>query len=79
MILVKYSPSVDKILKFVVKYSMDNNLIILTGDKTKDLYITDLKPMLASLSVASRYFYIVFNCPNIDTYYRHMSIAYFIY
>ena len=78
MTLVKRSRLVDKILNFVLKYSTDNNLIILTGDKSKDLYITDLKPNMASLSVASRhlpslkemvyYFYLVFNCPNIETY-----------
>jgi hypothetical protein len=86
MTLVKHSPLVDKILHFVLKYSHDNNLIILTGHKSNDLYITNLYPKVASLSIASRhfpsikelvnYFYIVFNCPNVDTY-RHLSIKRF--
>jgi len=56
MTLVKTSPLVDKILNFVLQYSNDNNLIILTGKKSNDLYITNLHPKIASLSVASRHF-----------------------
>ena len=78
MTFVKHSPLVDKILHFVLKYLHDNNLIVLTGQKSNDLCITNLHPKVASLSNASRhfpsikelvyYFYIVFNCPNVDTY-----------
>ena len=84
MTLVKTSPLVDKILNFILQYSNDNNLIILTGNKSNDLYITNLNPPIASLSVDSRhfpsikelvyYFYIVFNCPNVDTYCHLLSI-----
>jgi len=84
MTLVKNSPLVDKILNFVLKYSNDNNLIILSGKKSNDLYITNLHPKVASLSISSRhfpsvkemvyYFYIVFNCPNVDTYCHLLSI-----
>jgi len=84
MTLVKSSPLVDKILNFILQYSNDNNLIILTGNKSNDLYITNLNPPIASLSVDSRhfpsikelvyYFYIVFNCPSVDTYCHLLSI-----
>ena len=83
MTLVKHSPLLDKILHFVLKYSHENNLIILTGYKSSDLYVTNLHPK-ASLSITSRhfpyikelvyYFYIVFNCPNVDTYCHLLSV-----
>ena len=56
MTLVTHSPLVDKILHFVPKYSHDNNLIILTGHKSNDWYITNFNPKVASLSIASRHF-----------------------
>ena len=69
---------VDIILNFGQQYLHDINLNILTGKKSNDLYITNLHPKIASLSIASRhfpsikelvyFFYIVFNCPNVDTY-----------
>ena len=50
------NPLVDKILNYVLQYSRDNNLIILTGNKSNDLYITDLNQKVASLhSVASHF------------------------
>ena len=84
MTLVKHSRLVDKILNFVLQYSRDNNSIILTSNKSNDLYITNLNYKVASLSVALRYFpsiqelvhyfYIVLNCANVDSYCQLLSI-----
>ena len=75
---------VDKILNFVPKYSKDNNFNILTGDKTKDLYSTDLKQKLVSLSVASFSFskwngILLLYRFRLSEYRHVLSIAYFIY
>jgi len=84
MTLVKQSPFVDKVLNFVLKYLDDNNLIVLTGQKSNDLYITNVHPKVASSSITSRHFpsikelvycfYIVFKCPNVDTYCHLLSV-----
>ena len=80
MILIKNDPPVEKLLDFIIQFSNQNNLIIMSGLKTNGLYTTPLLSTNpeANMSVHSShfanmqelvyYFYLVFNCPHLEAY-----------
>ena len=84
MFLLDSNPYVAKLVDFAIKYSEQNNLIIMTGTKSQGFYITPLtmKPQ-AHLSIHSHhfatlhdmvyYFYLVFNCPHVEAYCKLVS------
>jgi hypothetical protein len=85
MMLLNSDPYVDNLVNFVIKYSEQNNLIILTGEKSNGLYTTPLctSQNKALLSIHSHhfnnmhdmvyYFYIVFNCPHVEAFCKIVS------
>ena len=84
MVILNSTPYVDKLVNFVINYSTQNNLIILTGSKLQGLFQTQLTlPRQAMLSIHSHhfttihdmvyYFYLVFNCPHLEAYCKIVS------
>ena len=80
MILIKSDPPVEKLLDFIIQFSNQNNLIIMSGLKTNGLYTTPLLSTNpeANMSVHSSHFanmqelvyyiYLVFNCPHLEAF-----------
>jgi hypothetical protein len=77
MVILDSNPYVDKLVNFVINYSTQNNLTILTGSKSQGLFETQPHlPRKAMLSIHSHhfktlhdmvyYFYLVFICPHLE-------------
>ena len=75
---------VEKLFDFVVNYSKQNNILILTGSKSQGLFITPISsPKQAMLSLHSHhfknlhdmvyYFCLVFNCLHLEAYCKIVS------
>ena len=56
MVVMESNPLVDKIVDFVLSYSENNNLIILTGTKSNGLYQTPIIQPTALTTIHSHHF-----------------------
>ena len=84
MVILDSNPYVDKPANFVINYSSQNNLIVLTGSKSQGLFVTPLPlPLQAMLYIHSHHFntlhdmvyyiYLVSNCPHLEAYCKLVS------
>ena len=80
MILIKNAPPVEKLVDFVIQFSNQNIIIIMSGLKTNGLFTTPLlstnpeanmfvhSSHFANMKDLVYYFYLVFNYPHLEAY-----------